>query len=711
MVGPQSRHRFTPGRAGRPGIPAEPSPPADAVDVWIATGIAALVFLLRLPGLGHGFVLLDDLAYVVENPIVRDGWSLETLRRSLTAIVVGNWHPLTLWSHMTDVELWGLKAGPHVMTNVALHALAAALFVLLFRRYGLGRGPSGLAGALFAFHPVHVESYAWVSERKDVLSAVLFLATLHAWGRWTERRSRGAWALALGLFGLALAAKPMVVTLPALLLVLDLWPRRDRPPLRALVLEKLPFFLLSAAASVTAVHAQRALGALRGADVTSVAERLEVALAGYSWYLRTWFLPRGLAVFHPWEGRAGVALAADAALLVLVSVLAWRLRRAVPAVLVGWLWFLGMLVPVSGLAQVGLQAVSDRYLYLPAMGLVLGVVSAGARLGERGGPLRKLLVLAAALWVLSLAALSQWQFARWSSSVELFTQAVAVHPRSAFAHYLLGLAQVERKDWGAAGKSLGRAIELQTGGELRRGAKVETWLAPANVEMSRTLRALGRPGEAVRNAEAAVTLAPADGSAWLELGDARLASSGPEGAEKAWRRAADLGALDEEGAGLRQARAALARADVEGAARLARAALGRFPSSAGLWQALSVALARSGRPAEALEPALTAARLDPSSPEARLNAGILLAVAGRGRESADELAAAVRLDPEAVEPRVQLALSLVALGRRAEAVRQLEEARRIDGRLSNDYLETAASLPHATDTLERLLRTLREPGR
>ncbi|MDL1948304.1 hypothetical protein FBQ97_00605, partial [Acidobacteria bacterium ACD] len=123
MVGPQSRHRFTPGRAARPGIPAEPSPPADAVDVWIATGIAALVFLLRLPGLGHGFVLLDDLAYVVENPIVRDGWSLETLRRSLTAIVVGNWHPLTLWSHMTDVELWGLKAGPHVMTNVALHAL------------------------------------------------------------------------------------------------------------------------------------------------------------------------------------------------------------------------------------------------------------------------------------------------------------------------------------------------------------------------------------------------------------------------------------------------------------------------------------------------------------------------------------------------------------------------------------------------------------
>lgn len=684
-----------------------PAPRVRAADVWIAAAIAGLVFLLRLPGLGHGFVLLDDRAYVVENPVVRDGWSVEAARESLTAIVVGNWHPLTLWSHMTDVELWGLRAGPHVLTSVALHGAAAALLSLLFLRYGMGRVPAFVAGAVFAFHPVHVESYAWVSERKDVLSAVLFLATLHAWASFTRGRSRKAWLLSLGLFGLALAAKPMVVTIPALLLVLDVWPRRERPPLGALVLEKLPFFALSAAASVVAVHAQKALGALRGADVTSVAERLQVAVAGYSWYLRTWLVPRGLAVFHPWEGRGGAALAGDLALLILVTAAAWRARQAVPPVLVGWLWFLGMLVPVSGLAQVGLQAVGDRYLYLPGIGLVLAVVSGGSWLAGRGGAWPKALAAAAALWVGALALLSQRQFALWRSSEELFSRAVAVHPRSAFSHYLLGLSKAERKEWAAAGESLERAVELQTGGSLRKGAKVESWLGPAHVEAARALRELGRSGEALRHAEGAVRLTPSDGSAWLELGDARLASSRPDEAEEAWRKAEERGALDDEGSLLRRARAALARGDLARAEEVARRAVDRFPGSAGLQQVLSVALSRAGRPAEALGPALAAAALEPGSPEARLNAGVLLAVAGRAAESADHLAEAVRLRPGAVEPRVQLSLSLVAAGRKGEAIPQLLEARRIDPRRANDYLVQAADLPPAPDALDRTLESLR----
>jgi protein O-mannosyl-transferase len=323
------------------------------------------------------FVTWDDPPYVTENPIVRAGLTWSGVVWAFTTAHGPYWHPLTWLSHMLDVQLYGLHAGGHHLTNLVLHVSNSVLLLLLLRRMTGALWKSAAVAALFAVHPLHVESVAWVAERKDVLSTLFWILTMWAYLTYARRPGAGRYAAVLLVFALALMAKPMVVTLPLILLLLDVWPLgRVSLSWHRLVLEKTPMFALSAAAGVATIVVQQRVGAL--AAITSVTPGLRVAnaLVSYGNYLAKTLWPARLAALYPypqslpawpWLLTCGFGLAA-------ISVAAVRLAPRRPYLMMGWFWYLLTLLPVIGLVQVGPQAMVDRFTYVPLVGVFVIVV-------------------------------------------------------------------------------------------------------------------------------------------------------------------------------------------------------------------------------------------------------------------------------------------------------------------------------------------------
>ncbi len=314
------------------------------------------------------FVNYDDPDYVTNNPHVRGGITPDGLAWALTSGDDANWFPLTRISHMLDCQLFGLDSGRHHLTSVLLHALAVLLLFAFLHRATGARWPSAFVAFLFALHPLHVESVAWVSERKDVLCALFWFLALWAWVRFTLKPSRSRYLLAVAAFCLGLMSKPMIVTLPFVLLLLDFWPLRRGLRIR----EKLPFFALSAASAVVTVLVQKSSGAVETLSTVAPVLRLENAAVSYMVYLAKTFWPSALAVFYPYPANLPAWQPVLAALAILgISAAVWMSCRRHPYLAVGWLWYLGTLVPVIGLVQVGSQARADRYMYVPMVGLAI----------------------------------------------------------------------------------------------------------------------------------------------------------------------------------------------------------------------------------------------------------------------------------------------------------------------------------------------------
>ncbi len=453
-----------------------------------ALALAGIVLALFGRAVTFDFVALDDRYYLLANPWVRAGL---TGRGVLWAFGPSSvqYHPLTWLTHMLDFELFGTAPGPRHAINVLLHAGSSALLFVFLARASRRVGASWAAALLFAVHPLRVESVAWIFERKDVLSVFLAMLTLLAWSRYVVTRKRSAYAAALTLFALALLAKPMLVTLPALLLLLDVWPFRRLEPtlagLRAsgwpLLREKLPFVPFAAASAALTV-----LASLDAATVWSLGSippgrRLSLAVDGAVWYLGKSLRPVGLACLYPIGAPPALpALLAATALLVALTALAFGLRRRCPAVLVGWLFYLVALAPVSGLVQAGWQSTADRYSYLPSVGLVIAAVFGVAALLE-GLPARPRLLagsLLAGAPALGFAALTSLQLPVWRDSLTLYRNAVLVSPSSWFVRYnlatvlaasgQLGEAELhlrfalrERPGWPAAVDTLARVLEQE----------------------------------------------------------------------------------------------------------------------------------------------------------------------------------------------------------------------------------------------------------
>jgi tetratricopeptide (TPR) repeat protein len=398
----------------------------------------------------HPFVNYDDNGYITENPHVQAGLTWQTIVWAFTATEQANWHPLTWLSHALDCQLFGLNAGGHHMTSLLVHVINVVLLFLLLRRATGEPALSFVAAALFAIHPFNVESVAWVAERKNVLSTMFFLLTLAAYG-WYARGPNWRKYLALtSLFACGLASKPMLVTLPGVLLLLDYWPLQraknwispsssfpvPQAPTSRLFLEKLPLILLSGGSATVTVLAQKAGGSLQSVQELPLGARLETALSGYAHYLLKTFWPSSFAVYYPdpfdpflnQRPTAGdyLLVALGAALLIAVSLATWRYRQQHPYLLVGWLWYVSTLVPVIGLVQVGAQAVADRYAYLPLIGIFVAVVWGLSDLGRSWNIGAGWRVAAASVALAVLFSLAFVQVRYWRSALNVFSHARAV---------------------------------------------------------------------------------------------------------------------------------------------------------------------------------------------------------------------------------------------------------------------------------------------
>ena len=361
-----------------------------------------------------------------------------------TAKVASNWHPLTMLSHMLDGQLYGLDPAGHHATSLLLHLANVLLLFEVLRRMTGAVGRSAVVAALFAVHPTHVESVAWIAERKDVLSALFWILAMEAWARYARQPSIGRYGLVALLMILGLMAKPMVVTLPFALLLLDVWPlERLRLGWRWLAVEKLPLLALSAASSLITLRYQET--SLAPLDAVPWSLRAANALVSYVAYLGKLFWPRDLAVFYPIPPAIPLWKAAGAALLLaaITALAVWRTRRE-PWLPTGWLWFLGTLVPVIGLVQVGRQAMADRYTYIPSIGLFLAVVWSVAELLKEH---RAVQATVAGIGILALAAITRVQIGYWADSATLFRHALAATDDGNYlAHIGLGKALIGVKD-------------------------------------------------------------------------------------------------------------------------------------------------------------------------------------------------------------------------------------------------------------------------
>ena len=414
--------------------------------------LALVTLLAYLPATHDRFINYDDDNYITQNQVVQRGLTWAGVKWAFTTWHASNWHPLTWLSHMTDCELFRLNPGGHHFVNVLFHAANATLLFLLLLNLTEALWPSAFIAALFAWHPLHVESVAWVSERKDVLSTFFAVLALLSYVRFARENRRCNFWLAVSFFALGLMSKPMPVTLPFVMLLLDYWPlQRIQNPesktwnVRRCVLEKWPFFLLVALSSTVTFLAQRneAVASLAKVPLTL---RFGNAILAYGGYLWKTIWPMHLAVFYPLPKHPAWPLTATvAAVLILISAAAWLERRRRPWLLVGWLWFLGTLVPVIGLVQVGDQAMADRYGYFPLVGIFIAVTFA---IAERTNGFRFLKIVCATTGVLILSAclvLTEKQLRYWQDSESLFSHAIAVTRDNALAHLNLGVALQDQK--------------------------------------------------------------------------------------------------------------------------------------------------------------------------------------------------------------------------------------------------------------------------
>ena len=404
--------------------------PVATLDLAIGLGLILAIFAVYSPVGSFDFTTYDDNLYVTDNAHVQAGLTPESIRWAMTAVVASNWMPVTLLSHMLDCQLFHQQSGMHHLVNVLLHMLATLLlFASLMRATG-SRWPSAWVAMLFAVHPLHVESVAWVAERKDVLSACFWFLGLYAYVRYVERPGVRGYLLVVLAFCLGLMAKPMLVTFPFTLLLLDVWPlRRAWSPW--ILWEKLPLIALSAVVSCVTYFAQRETAAVQ---TFSLPVRIANALISYVVYLGQMVWPARLAVLYPYQQSPAMwQAAAAAAVLLAVSaavIFAWRRR---PYLAVGWFWYLGTLVPVIGLVQVGLQARADRYMYIPMIGLLLMLAWSAAELQPKWW-----LALAAGAACVACISIARVQTDYWQNSETLFDRAIDVTKDNYVAEYNLG---------------------------------------------------------------------------------------------------------------------------------------------------------------------------------------------------------------------------------------------------------------------------------
>ena len=444
--------------------------PSRRTQLALCALIVALTWIVFGQTLGHDFVNYDDKTYVYGNALIQSGITLHSLSRAFVDTQTNNWHPLTLISHMIDFQIFDLKPGGHHFTNILLQTVAAMLLFVWLRNVTGDFWRTAFVTALFAIHPLRVESVAWVAERKDVLSAVFFFLTLIAYTRYARRPTTGRYLTMSILFACGLMAKPMLVTTPAILLLLDYWPFKliaDGRSFWRLAIEKLPLFALSVGSSIVAL-------ALQVHSPTSVGQlpflwRLENALASYVIYIWQIFWPANLAVFypHPDDRLSFWQVLFAAAFLIVVTTIAYACRRTRPYLFVGWLWYLIMLLPVIGIIEVGLQGHADRYTYLPQVGLYSALTWLIVDLSASWPRQKEILATFAGVVLIALTFCAWKQTTYWRNSETLWRHTLAATTENDVANTNLGMVLSDRGQFDEALSHLHTALALRSRSEHR----------------------------------------------------------------------------------------------------------------------------------------------------------------------------------------------------------------------------------------------------
>lgn len=452
----------------------------DTKDLYLCLALAALSIGLYAQVIGFDFINYDDPMYILGNKDLENGITWDAVKFAFTSFYACNYHPLTWLSHMVDIELFGLNAGMHHVVNVIFHAINSVLLYLALKRMTSSRYRSAIVAALFALHPLHVESVAWVSERKDVLSTFFWMLTMLAYASFAEKKGCLRYGAVVIAFTLGLLSKPMLVTLPFVLILLDYWPLgriafgRTLPdnadstankvpyiPIYNLIIEKLPLFILVLGAVVVTVVAQNAGGAVRTLDMMPIGLRIENAIVSYGTYFIRTFWPLDLSVFYPYFRHIPVwKVLASGIFLFSATVLSLVLARRFPYLPVGWFWYLGTLVPVIGIVQVGSQAHADRYTYIPLIGIFILVAWGAAEAIERWRGKRVLFYTLPAVILAVLSVLTWIQVGYWKSDYTLFSHSLEV-TNNFLGHNSLGNAHLRDKNYDEAIRHFKEALKMK----------------------------------------------------------------------------------------------------------------------------------------------------------------------------------------------------------------------------------------------------------
>ncbi len=624
--------------------------------------IALVTVLVYLPVIWNDFVPYDVDSYIVRNPMVNQGLTPAGILWAFTETHSANWHPLTWLSHMVDVELYGLEPLGHHLTNVVLHALSAAL---LFRFFlgATGRfGASFFVAALFALHPLRVESVAWAAERKDVLSGLFWILGLHAWARYVAGPTLARYGLVLAALALGLMAKPMLVTFPFVLLLVDLWPlgRTDgeKGAWRKLALEKLPLLMLVVLSSAVTVLAQRAEGVTHSLEHLPLTSRLANAGIAYGAYAWKSLWPSPLAVFYPHPAmvvgdlKSTLYLPGAVGGLCVLATSVWlflRTRRdaAMRPVLSGWLWFLGTLVPVIGIVQVGHQSYADRYAYIPLIGLHVALVF-GIDAYARGQG-RRLATVLGLLFLVVSGALTWRQIGSWNSGRALWEHCLAATENNYMAHHLYGISLAGEGEYDAAMAEFEKSL----------AARPEHF--PAHHTWAEVLDAKGEPVEASRHWHALTVMAPSFVPGWHGFGRHYAARDLYHRAVDAYDRALDL---DEGRLDVQYDRAlALAKLDKRAEAeRALKNILLLDRDNVDALNALAVLALQQGRASEALELFERVLAKRPQFWDARANMGAALAALERWEEAQAAFAEVISHRPNHADALRNLEVVRLRLG-------------------------------------------------
>ena len=661
---------------------------------WLLAVVLALATIaVYWPILSHNFVNYDDNTYVRTNTQVQGGLSLENIKWAFTHTVGGNWHPLTMLSHMLDCQLYGLKPWGHHLTSLLFHAADATLLLLLLQRLTGAVWRSAWVAAMFAFHPLHVESVAWIAERKDVLSTFFGFAALLFYARYALARksaetapvigragasfllSRDYW-LACIFFALGLLCKPMLVTWPLVLLLLDFWPldRFQTTRIRSLAWEKSPFFLLAMASGVVTFLVQRQEGAVQSLSSMTMAMRWENTVISYCRYVMKLFGPVDLAVYYPFPKSGWPVTWVLGAIIFLtgLSVLFWLKRQRHPFLLMGWLWFLGTLVPVIGLVQVGSQAMADRYTYIPSVGIFIAISWGAYELSRRWRHQTRTLAVMGSVAIILGCGMTRRQAGYWTDSETLFRHTLAVTVDNDVAHCSLGFVYYQQGRTNAALDEFKEAIRINPN------------FAEAHRNLGLLLGEQGQTNLALGEFQLAVQLNPSFASARYNLGCYLIKTGQMDEGIRQFKETAHFRPEDQESCQM-LLDMLLANGQTNAAISQLQEVIKVIPSNPEIHYRLGNLFSHNGQTEEAVAQFQETIRLKPGLFEAHNNLGNLLSKMGQSDQAIIELKEAIRLKPDLADAHYNLGVLYMKKGMNDGAIDEFQTAIRLSPNLDTAH--------------------------